>query len=71
MILKNYKLSVCNILEHPVYLESNRNVVLMENLDTLQHVLENSNGGLARDSLRYLAIDPTSLLNSNTGIMVC
>jgi len=65
---KFYKLAFSSQLTRPVYFDATTDVVLMADLNALEYILQRRSGSLRRDKVRYCAIDPTSPLNTNTGI---
>jgi len=66
--LKFYKLGFSSQLARPVYFDATKDIILMSDLNALEYILQKRNGSLRRDGVRNLAIDPTSPLNTNTGI---
>jgi hypothetical protein len=66
--LKFYKPRFSNHLALPVYFDATEDVVLMADLNALEYILQKRSGSLRRDGVRCFAIDPTSRLNTSTGI---
>lgn len=68
IVLKCYKLALSNRLTLSVYFDATTDIVLMADVNALEYILQKRIGSQLGDEVRYIAIDPTSPLNTNTGI---